>query len=281
MRKSFVRTRNFDWRREALRTLRGVRPTALLGSGLLATGLLVVGDCSKAVAEVSDKEFEQLMARYLDSASGRENIGKALETYVKEAQQKRIDEAKKQQQEEQEKYFKDPIRVDIGKSPVRGPANAKITIFEFSDFECPYCKRGAETVEKILKEYPNDVKLVFKNLPLSFHKNARSAAQAALAAGKQGKFWEFHDELFKNQQGLGEAQYLEIAKKLKLDEAMFKKDMQSEEISKMIDEETAVANKLSFQGTPGFVVGGVPVRGAYPFEHFKAIIDRLLEKTQQ
>ena len=90
-----------------------------------------------------------------------------------------------------------PVAVDIGTSPVKGNQNAKVTIVEFSDFECPYCARAFPTVQQILKEYPNDVKFVYKHLPLNnIHPKAQKAAEAAACAQDQGKFWEYHDKLF-------------------------------------------------------------------------------------
>jgi protein-disulfide isomerase len=128
----------------------------------------------------------------------------------------------------------------------------------------------------VLKAYPNDVKIVFKNLPLAFHNEAEPAAKAALAAGKQGKFWEFHDELFANQQKLGDAFYEDTAKKLGLKVDQWKKDLASPEIEAAVKADKNEADRLEVRGTPGFFVNGVRVAGAYPFEHFKLIVDRLL-----
>jgi protein-disulfide isomerase len=128
----------------------------------------------------------------------------------------------------------------------------------------------------VLKAYPNDVKIVFKNLPLPFHNEAEPAAKAALAAGKQGKFWEFHDELFANQQKLGDAFYEETAKKLGLKVDQWKKDLASPEIAAAVKADKDEAERHEVRGTPGFFVNGIRVAGAYPFEHFKSIVDRLL-----
>ena len=131
-------------------------------------------------------------------------------------------------------------------------------------------------MKEVLKNYPKDVKLVFKNLPLPFHKNAEPAARAALAAGKQGKFWEMHDKLFANQKKLNEAFYTSTAKDLGLNVETFKKDYASDELKKQVKDDAAQARKLGIQGTPGFTVNGVMVKGAYPFDHFKGIVDRWL-----
>jgi protein-disulfide isomerase len=244
----------------------------------LASGLALSSLCTPVQAEMSEKQFEEMMEKYLASDTGREEVGKTVERFIRESQQKAAAAAQEAAAAEVDTYLKNPIKIDVGDSPTKGPKNAPITIIEFSDYECPFCKRGADTIEAVLKEYNGKVRLAFKNLPLSFHANARPAAKAALAAGEQGKYWEFHDELFNNQRTLGEELYISIAQKLKLDVEKFKKDMQKESYDKLISKDEELAKKLDIQGTPGFVVGGVPVKGAYPFAHFKKIIDQLLKK---
>lgn len=241
----------------------------------LATTALILGTVTTAGAET--KTFDQQMDAYLQSEKGKEQVGKALESYMQERQARARKQAEEQQQAELERQFKNPVKIEVGNSPVKGPANAKVTIVEFSDFQCPYCARGKETMEQVLKAYPNDVKLVFKNLPLAFHQQATPAAKAALAAGRQNKFWEMHDKLFENAQKLSPAFYEEAAKELGLDLAKFKKDMADPAIEKQIEEDKALAAKNDIQGTPGFFVNGVAVKGAYPLDHFKTIIDRHLK----
>lgn len=175
-----------------------------------------------------------------------------------------------------EESFKNPVNIALGRSPVKGSAKAKITIIEFADFQCPYSKRGNDTMDEILRDYPKDVKIVFKHFPLPFHKEAASAARAAWAAQRQGKFWEFREALFSNQNELGHDFYLAVAKQLKLDEARFKTDMGSEAARKQVQEDSEIGAKHSVLGTPGFFVNGVAVQGAYPASHFRSIIDRLL-----
>lgn len=231
-----------------------------------------------AAAQIDDAKFAELIEKYFETERGREKLGTAVESYFK----KRQDQARKQQEDrlaaEMEDQFKNPVKIEVGASPVKGPADAKVTIVEFSDFQCPYCKRGKDTVEELLKKYPKDVKVTFKNLPLPFHNQAMPAAKAALAAGRQGKFWEMHDKLFDNQSKLSDAFYDQAAKDLGLNVEKFKKDMADPAIEKMIKDDMEIAKQHNIQGTPGFFVGGVAVRGAYPVEHFSKIIDRILEK---
>lgn len=217
----------------------------------------------------SNAAFSTQMKQFLETPEGRS----LLVTAMKKAKKEDEERAK---QEEFENAFKNREDVAVGTSPVKGNTTAKVTIVEFSDFECPYCSRGNQTVQEVLKAYPNDVKIVFKNLPLPFHNEAGPAARAALAAGKQGKFWEFHDELFEQQDKLGQSFYEETAKKLGLNVEQWRKDMDSADVAAAVKADADLAKTLGVQGTPGFFVNGVRVAGAYPFEHFKAIVDRLL-----
>ncbi len=229
------------------------------------------------VANAADP-FDKQMDAYLSNDQNVKKIGDSLEKYFQKKREEAQAQAQKSEIQKMDEQFKNPVKVDIGNSPVRGNADAKITIVEFSDFQCPFCQRGANTMEDVLKEYPNDVKLVFKNLPLPFHDKAKPAAKAALAAGKQGKFWEMHDALFKNQGDLSEELYVKLAGDLSLDVAKFKTDLASEELTKQVEEDSAQAQKLGVNGTPGFFVNGVLVSGAQPLPAFKAIIDRWLKQ---
>jgi protein-disulfide isomerase len=243
---------------------------ALLSGMILFTGI--------ASAEISDEEFAKKFAKYLESEKGKAALGTAVESYFKAKQQNARKAQEERQAAELERQFKSPVKIPVGNSPVKGPADAKVTIIEFSDFQCPYCTKGKNTMEEVLKMYPKDVRVVFKNLPLPFHKQAEPAARAALAAGKQGKFWEMHDALFDNQRKLNPDFYNELAEKLGLNMDQFKKDYDSEELKKAVKEDAELAKEHGIRGTPGFFVNGVAVKGAYPASHFKTIIDRWLEK---
>src|SRR5688572_16423232 len=159
---------------------------------------------------------------------------------------------------------------------VLGPKDAPVTIVEFSDFQCPYCKRGADTVHQIAKEYPKDVRIVFKHNPLSFHKDAFLASEASMAAGEQGKFWEYHDKLFANQQKLDRASLEQYAQELQLDMAKFKSAIESGKFKAQIDESIKYAQSVGARGTPTFFVNGKLVRGAQPFDQFKPTIEQEL-----
>ncbi len=231
----------------------------------LILGLLVVVSTSLA-----QSNFNEEMKKFLASEEGQQQIATALQTFARREQERAI-------QGQLDEQFKNPVKVDVGNSPVVGAKDAKVTVVEFSDFECPYCKRGAATMEQVLKAYPNDVRVVFKHRPLGFHQNARPASKAAWAAHQQGKFSEMKKALFDGQQSLGTPNfYEEAAKKIGLDLAKFKKDMESKEADEAIKADEAQADSLGVQGTPGFFVNGVSIQGAQPFPEFKRVIDRWL-----
>jgi protein-disulfide isomerase len=231
---------------------------------------------SSAFAEIPEADFTAAIEKYLATPKGKEVLGKTFESYMQEKQAAMRKEQEERQAKMLEDQFKNPVKIDAGNSPSKGPANAKVTIIEFSDFQCPYCSKGKETMDQVLKAYPNDVRVVFKNMPLSFHKEAEPAARAALAAHKQGKFWEMHDALFAKQADLSAELYTKTAESLGLDLAKFKADFESEELKKAVAADMELATKNGITGTPGFFVNGVAVRGAYPYEHFKSLIDRWL-----
>lgn len=178
-----------------------------------------------------------------------------------------------------ETSFKDRINdIQIGTSPTRGPKDAKITIFAFQDFECPFSQRASKTLRPLLNQYAGEVRLVFKHRPLTFHQHAAAAAKAALAAHMQGRFWEYHDLLFENSRKLGEDIFQQLAKKLDLDIDRFNTDRNSKQIEERLNADIAEANKHGFRGTPTFVINGVVVKGARSQSYFDNIIKQLLEK---
>ena len=165
------------------------------------------------------------------------------------------------------------FKVPVGNAPVQGPATAKVTIIEWSDFQCPFCSRVVATMEQIEKAYPKDVRVAFKHNPLPFHPNAMPAAQATIAAGAQGKFWEMHNALFKNQQNQSREDFDKYAKELGLDLAKFKADFDAPATKERVQQEMQDASKFGARGTPSFFINGRPLSGAQPFDNFKKIID--------
>jgi protein-disulfide isomerase len=167
----------------------------------------------------------------------------------------------------------------IGSSAVRGNREAGVTIVEFSDFQCPYCARLDPTLKKVLKAYPNDVKLVYKDFPLSFHQNARNAAKAARAAGEQGKYWEMHDLIFENFSKLNDAIYKDFATRLNLDINKFTADFNSNKYDALIQQDINLGRKAGVTGTPTLYMNGKRMQRR-SFEDFKQLIDGYLKKGE-
>ncbi|MFP6640500.1 MAG: DsbA family protein [Myxococcota bacterium] len=169
---------------------------------------------------------------------------------------------------------KKAYKINIAGSPSRGGGDgAKVTVVEFSDFQCPFCGRVNETLDQVEEAYGEDVRIVFKHLPLRMHKQAPLAHAAAEAANKQGKFWERHDLIFENQRQLTEAKFIEYAGQIDIDVEQFKVDLKSPAVKKRVDADAAEASKLGVTGTPGFFVNGYFLSGARPFSDFKRAID--------
>ncbi|HKD41470.1 MAG TPA: thioredoxin domain-containing protein [Myxococcaceae bacterium] len=162
------------------------------------------------------------------------------------------------------------------KGPARGPNNAPITLVEFSDFQCPFCGKAHDTVEQVMQSYAGKVRLVFRHFPLEFHKNAEKAAEASMCANEQGKFWEYHDVLFKNQQTLEVPQLKDHATEVGLDGSTFATCLDSGKYKKAVDEDMAAGQKVGVSGTPAFFINGVMLSGAQPFDEFKKVIDQEL-----
>lgn len=185
-----------------------------------------------------------------------------------------------------------PVVYDISTEGAQsiGPADAPITIVEFSDYQCPYCYRWEKEVhDALLAAYPDKIRFVYRNFPLSFHQNAFASAEAALCAGDQDAYWKFHDVLFNsqdilnNQAGtiLDQSQYNQFASDLGLDVTAFEDCMTTHKYQKFIEADMAYAASLpndsdgsaAVGGTPTFFINGHRLGGAYPIEYFKQIID--------
>ena len=195
-------------------------------------------------------------------------------------------EIKKREEQEAQQATERRTQLDeaIAGRPVRGNPEAPVTIVEFSDFQCPYCSRGANTVEEILKKHGDDVKFVFKHFPLGFHPWAKPAAIASHCAGQQNHdaFWTLHDQYFKNQKQINPGNVIEKSKEYLagsgVDMAAWSKcaeDKESEEYqaaAATVDADMALGQKLGVSGTPGFFVNGQFLNGAQPAAAFEPLI---------
>ena len=176
--------------------------------------------------------------------------------------------------------YKVPLQ---GDEPQKGPDDALVTIVEFSDFECPFCGRVEPTLDQVKDKYGKDVRVVWMNNPLPFHKNAKPAANAALEAhaqkGDEG-FWQMHEKLFQNQKALTRENLETYAKEIGLNMKKFKEALDSDKYASTIQEQQALSTKLGARGTPAFFINGRNLRGAQPFQSFEIVIDEELEKAK-
>jgi protein-disulfide isomerase len=171
-------------------------------------------------------------------------------------------------------------RVPVAGVP-KGPANAPITIVQFCDFQCPFSARCPPTIDKLLKEYPGKIRFCVRHYPLPFHPDAPLAAEAAIAAESEGKFWEMHDKLIENGSNLSRSDLEKYAEELGLDMARFKRALDTRAYKVRVDQDLAAAAKAGARGTPAFYINGRYLSGAQPAEAFQEIIDEELPLTEK
>jgi protein-disulfide isomerase len=197
------------------------------------------------------------------------------------------------QQEAREKYFKtledkykvdyllEPLRVEVAASgfPAKGPTTAPVTIVEFSDFQCPFCSRVTPTLEQVVTKYGNKVRLVFRQFPLPMHPNAAKAAEASLCANEQGKFWEMHDAMFKDQAGLAvDGLKTKAAGIAGLNAANFNSCLDSGKEAPAVKSDMQEGTKAGVNGTPAMFVNGRFINGAVSPDDLSKIIDDELKR---
>jgi len=202
-------------------------------------------------------------------------IEKGIEAYIKKQQDA---------QNKPPEAAAERVEVSVDDDAVRGDANAKVTIIEFSDFECPYCGRNfTQTFPKIDEKYikTGKAKYVFRDFPLGFHQNAIPAAIAANCVREQGgdeMFWSYHDKLYSNQKSLDAASLKKFAGEVGADEAKFKTCLDSQKFKDEVDKDMKDGQAVGVQGTPAFFVNGRLISGAVPFEVFEKAIEEELAK---
>ncbi len=197
---------------------------------------------------------------------------------VQEYQQRQYQEQQQQQQKLAEEFgrqLRENPRAVIGDSPQLGSNALRLILVEFSDFQCPFCARAHDTLKQFMAEHGKEVTLVYKHLPLtSIHPEAMAAARAAWAAHRQGKFWEFHDELFANQSQLGDEFYVATAEKLGLNVEKFNRDRRSRAAERAVQRDLELASQLGIDGTPHFILNGLSFSGAQPLEVFEQTLQQ-------
>lgn len=251
----------------------------------IIASILILASLVGCVSEKDMKEMLKKDPTILTDAIKEHptEILNALREASKLAQMEEAKNRQKQEEEELEKSMDNPLQPALDKSVAAlGPENAPIVLVEYSDFECPYCARGFNTVQTLKKKYGNKIRFVYKHLPLSFHPNARPAAAyfEAIRTVSDEMAFKFHDMLYENQQNVKnlDKAFKDFAKKNRLDAGKIAKLTKSAKIQDKITADEAEAQKFGMRGTPGFIINGVPVRGAYPVQYFEKIISSLKEK---
>jgi protein-disulfide isomerase len=261
----------------------------LLDQAAKARGLtgdqLLQQEVDSTVGEVTAKEVDDFYAA--NQARIRKPLTEVRPQILNYLQQNKLTEARRTflkglRDKAQVKLYLTPPIVEVSAegAPFKGSANAPITIVEFSDFQCSYCKRVLNVLNQVMEHYPNQVKLAFRDFPIvNIHPNAQKAAEAAHCAAEQGKFWEYHDLLFEKQDTIATANFVEHAKTLGLELTPFQACLDSQKYREKIERNYADGVKAGVSGTPAFFINGRPLSGAQPLEAFKAVIDEELERV--
>lgn len=243
---------------------------------------LLQAEVEAKVGEVTPKEMEDFYNA--NRARIRKPLEEVREQVVQYLQQNKLNDARRayfgklRERAQVKVYLKPPlIEVSAGDAPLKGSPDAPITIIEFSDFQCPFCKRVLPVLTQLLEQYAGKVKLAFRDFPLAnIHPQAQKAAEAAHCAGEQGKYWEYHDLLFERQETLPTANLVEYAQGLGLNSQVFQTCLESSKYKAKVERNHADGMKAGITGTPAFFINGRPISGAQPLETFKAIIDEEL-----
>jgi protein-disulfide isomerase len=180
---------------------------------------------------------------------------------------------------ELDKYAKEPppvleppVKLAIAGAPFKGPADAKVTIVEFSDFQCPYCAKAAIEAAQVVQKFPNDVKLVFKQFPLDDHSQAALAAEASLAAQAQGRFWPLHDRMYANFRQITRDHIFVWATETGLDMNRFRADLDSHKFAARVHAEEQEGEVAGVGGTPTFFINGKKFNGVFEVKAIAPIV---------
>jgi protein-disulfide isomerase len=250
----------------------------------LTSDQLLQQEVDSKVGEVTDKEVDNFYAA--NQARIRKPLGEVRAQILNYLQQNKLTEARRiylkglRDKAQVKVYLTPPIvEVSAEDAPFKGPADAPITIVEFSDFQCTYCKRVISVLDQVLERYPDKVRLAFRDFPIAnIHPQAEKAAEAAHCAAEQGKFWEFHDLLFEKQDAIPTTNFAEHAKALGLEVATFQTCIDGGKYQEKVERNYAAGVKAGVSGTPAFFINGRLLSGAQPLEAFKTVIDEELER---
>ena len=244
--------------------------------------LVGLTSCSELVKKVVQNNPEIVFEAIKKDPQG---FMKVVRTAAIQAQRGEQEEAMKKEKEVREEEFKNPKKPDLEGRAAHGPSSAPITIVEYSDFQCPFCRTGSQHLDEVMAAYPGKVRVVFKHMPLEDkHPTARRASEyfEAIAMQDSGKAYKFKKLVFKDQnqtyQPVANVEkfYKKLARKAGANMGRLASDLKkkAKEISKIIESDMGEASGFGFNGTPGYLINGVSVKGAMPVSVFKGIIDR-------
>jgi len=245
----------------------------------------IAKNITKGEIKISDKEFQKFVAdKKIPESQINPQIKERINAFLQTQKRQEMIQAyvaKLTKSSPVEVYFSKPkmnIQVEIGQAPVTGKADAPVTIIEYSDFQCPFCSRAAETVNEIKKKYGSKVQIAFKHFPLPMHREARPASEASMCINEQNadKFWKYHDLLFKNQDKLDDASLEKYAKDVGANVDKFKECFASKRFKDLVQSDLDAGEKLGVRSTPTFFINGQLVSGALPIDAFSEIIDEEL-----
>lgn len=220
----------------------------------------------------------------LDKAEVEAIVKEYIKNHPEELAQslQRFSEAQREKQEEEafRKALAEKVLAPVAGAPSIGPDNAQFTLVEFTDFQCPYCARSVGTVKEFMKKNQGKIRLVFRNMCLPNHAKAQDAAKAAMAAGEQGRFWDYREKLMSSQAEWSSSAdhkriFIKYARDMALDAGRFERDMAKPEYQKKIDEDMTHAGNLGVNGTPTYFLNGVRITGARELAYFDKVLAAL------
>ncbi len=286
-----LKKREYDLKMDRLNKLMVER---LIGAEAKKAGMNLDDFINKKVTggeiKISDKDYKKFVAdKHIPESQINPQIKERITSYLQTMKkQDMITDyvAKLTKGKPVEVYFNKPkmqVPVEAGQAPFFGNKDAKVTIVEFSDFQCPFCSRAADTVNQLKKKYGSKIKVAFKHFPLPMHQQARPASEASMCVNDQGqdKFWKFHDLMFKNQDKLDKANLEKYAKESGADVKKFNECVDSKKYADYVQKDMAYGEKIGVKSTPTFFVDGEIVSGAVPIETFSEIIDEKLAEDKK
>jgi protein-disulfide isomerase len=285
-----LKKREYDLKMERLNKL---MEDVFIGADAKKAGMSQADYITKKIQggdiKISDKDYKKFVAdKHIPEAQINDQVKERIMSYLKEMKKQELVQnyiAKETKSNPVEVYFAKPkmqVNVDPGDAPLWGNKDAKVTIVEFSDFQCPFCSRANETVVELKKKYNGKIKMYFKQFPLPMHKDAKPAAEASMCVAEQGadKFWKWGDAVFKQQDKMDLPSLEKHAKDVGVDVKKYDDCVAAHKYADYVAKDTEYGNKVGVRSTPTFFINGQLVSGAVPIENFSEIIDDELSNAK-